>query len=142
FFPEPVRILVPNPGSGGAIGKVKLAENNSARPQNRVFFDYQFFSSVPLLTSGVDVTRITPGFEKTFIGPLGNLASFEVRVPMGLTLSSEILADAANDLESAEMGNLSLAVKFLFYEAPLMQMAFGMGLTLPTAEDVSLSLAD
>lgn len=142
FSPAPLHIVVPNPGSGGAIGKVKLAENNSARPQDRLFFDYQFFSSVPLLTNGVDVTRFTPGFEKTFIGPLGNLASFEVRVPMALTLNSEILADAANDLDSAEFGNVSLAAKFLFYEAPQLQMAFGMGITLPTAEDVSLSLND
>lgn len=142
FTPEPIVLLIPNPGSGGTVGKVKLADNNSARPQNRVFIDYQYFRAVPILAGGADVRRITTGIEKTFNGPAGMLGSVEVIVPMAVTISSDLIADGANSFSSSEFGNLGTVLKLLFYERPNLQMAAGAALTFPTADDVTLSRAD
>ena len=53
---------VPDPSS--LTGRLRVQDNNSAIPQDRVFFDYSFFHNSQLLPSGPDASRYTPGFEK------------------------------------------------------------------------------
>jgi hypothetical protein len=135
-------VTLPSPGSGGSVGMTKISDNNSARPQNRFFFDFQYFESVPIAQGGVDVRRFTPGFERAFYGPLGLYSSFEFRMPMALTLDSDVLANVPNDVNSAEYGNVAMTLKSLIYDSPTLDLAMGMRVTLPTADDVTLSLSD
>jgi hypothetical protein len=137
-----VLVNLPNPGSGGVVGKVKVADNNSARPQDRIYYDFQYFASVPLAASGVDVRRSTAGIEKTFYGPFGTLSSFDIRLPTAFTLDSNVLANAPTDTSSLETGNLAMTLKFLFHDTPAFDMAGGFSFTLPTADDVGLKLTD
>jgi hypothetical protein len=107
-----------------------------------VFYDFQYFASVPLAATGVDVRRSTVGVEKTFIAPLETLSSFEIRLPSAITLDSNVLANAPSDTSNLEMGNLIMTLKFLFHDAPAFDMAAGFSLTVPTADDVGLQLTD
>lgn len=133
-----VLICIPNPGDT-VVGRVKLSDNNSALPQDRIFFDYNYFHNVPLHVSGVDVNRFTPGFEKTFTDPFTNvLSSIQVRVPMATTLDSNVVADGPTNFDKFEMGNLNIALKTLLYEDAALTAAAGLGISLPTGDDLSV----
>ena len=131
--------FVPAPSAGGSVGRVRLSDNNSALPQNRLFFDYHYFKSVPLTDSGVDVNRFTPGFERKFLG--GN-ASVELRVPLAVTLDSNLTTDGATELTNGELGNVSVAAKFLLLKNATSTVAAGIGISLPTADEINVGLVD
>ncbi len=132
-------IVLPNPAAADFVGRVRIQDNNSPLPKDRVFFDYNFFHNVPLNASGVDVNRFAPGFEKTF---LNKMASIDVRIPMALTLDSSILADRATDTSNGEFGNLALISKFLLTSTETMAIAAGIGAAVPTADDLEFGLSD
>ena len=129
FFPSP----------GAVLGATKIAENTSPLPQDRIFFNYSYFDNTPLYPGGVNVSRFTPGIEKTFC--CGN-ASFELRVPMAVTLDSTILLDEGPDLSHGEFGNLALTPKLLICRSCRGALSLGMTITVPTADDVAGVLAD
>jgi hypothetical protein len=87
----------------------------------------------------VDVSRFTPGFEKTFC--CGN-ASFELRVPMAVTLDSAVVLDDGADLSHTEFGNLALTPKLLLRRSCRGALSMGMTVALPTADDVEGVLRD
>lgn len=62
-------------------GTFRIVENESPRPQNRVFFGYNFFDQVGgnLVTNSYDLHRMTVGFEYAF---LDQNASFGLRLPI------------------------------------------------------------
>ncbi len=124
-------IVLPSPGD--IIGRVRLSENNSAMPQDRVYFDYSYFHNVPLSFGGVAVHRFAPGAEKTF---LDGMASVEVRVPTGLSLSSDIVSGAPADVSHGEFGNIVISPKVLLAETESVAFAAGCGVALPTADDI------
>ena len=140
-FTRQIKIVLPNPGAGGAganVGRLKIAENTSPIPRDRVFFNFSYFDNVPLSQSGVNVKRFTPGFEKTL---LGGMVSFELRVPFASTLESEIIADGitGNDVE---LGNMFMAFKVLLLERESWIVSAGLSMTVPTADDLTVSLAN
>jgi hypothetical protein len=124
-------------GTGGAVvGRVKLSDNFSPIPRDRVFFDYSYFNNARLIEGGKDVNRFTPGFEKTF---LSGMASFEMRFPMLATLDSNITLDDQGRVANAhghEFGNISMILKGLLWADQRLAIAGGMGVTVPTADDV------
>jgi hypothetical protein len=126
-------------GTGGAVvGRVKLADNNSPLPRDRVFFDYNYFHNARIIAGGKSVNRFTPGFEKTF---LDGLASFEFRVPMLATLDSDLRLDGNNQVMNAhnnEFGNLTMILKGLLWYDQSVAISGGMGITVPTADDLRL----
>lgn len=130
---------VPSPGTGGAVGRTKIAENTSPIPRDRLLFDYSYFDSVPLVAGGVGVNRLTPGFEKTFCR--GRM-SFEMKIPTAVTLDSHILQDGGTDLSHGEMGNLTMTFKSLLLVRRTWAVSGGMTVTAPTADDLNLCLAD
>ncbi len=69
---------------------MKLSENTSPIPRDRVFVNYSYFDNVPLQQGGVDVNRFVPGFEKTFFN---GITSVEVRAPMASTLDQRSAHD-------------------------------------------------
>ncbi len=132
-------IDIPNPGAGGAVGRLKIADNTSPMPRDRLIFDYSFFRSVPLWPGGVDVNRFVLGFEKTF---LDELMSFELKAPMAVTLDSAIVADGVTDTTNEEFGNLALTFKGLLLRRQAWAMSAGLTIGAPTADDVRVFLAD
>ena len=139
FTPDPVTLLVPSPAAADIVGRVRIQDNNSPLPKDRVFFDYNFFHNVPFTSTGTDVNRFAPGIEKTF---WDRQASVEVRVPMALTLDSNVLTDGLTDSSSGEFGNLACAVKFLLTSTETTAIAAGLGVAAPTADDLEIGMTD
>lgn len=133
-----------SPGNGGFVGRNKLAENVSPMPRDRVFFNYSFFSNVPLTPSGplnpgaggTPVSRFTPGVEKTFFE---GATSLELRLPFASTLNQNIFADGTTNTTNLQFGNISLIGKGLIYRSDTFNMSTGMQITVPTAPDISAS---
>lgn len=128
-------ICVPSPGTS-AVGRVKIAENTSPIPRDRVFVNYSYFHNVPLGRGGVDVDRFVPGFEKTFFS---GMTSIEMRFPFAATLDSNLLTDGPHDTSNAEYGNMSLVSKTLLIRNQVWAMSGGIQVALPTADDVTIS---
>jgi hypothetical protein len=71
------------------VGRTKIADDNSPLPRDRFIFNYDYFNNASL-GSGIDVSRISLGVEKTF---LDQQASVELRIPFASTLDSTSTAD-------------------------------------------------
>jgi hypothetical protein len=82
------------------------------------------------------VNRYTPGIEKTFFN--GN-ASLEFRLPFASTVSPDITTGAATGMQTL-LGDLVLTGKVLLYNDHTVALSSGVAVTLPTAEDVRVSL--
>lgn len=137
---QPLTLVdVPSPAVGGAVGRVKIAENTSPMPRDRVFFNYSYFQNVPLTQTGINVNRFTPGFEKTFNE---GTSSIEFRAPFATTLSSNVSATGVSDGDQLEFGNLSLTYKTLFYRDDDLAFSGGIQVGLPTADPVNVNLSD
>jgi hypothetical protein len=132
-------LYIPNPGSGGVVGRSKIAEDTSPIPQDRILFDYSFFDNVPLTPGGVNVHRFTPGFEKTFFD---GMMSFEMKVPVAVTLDSTITQDGGTDLSHGEFGDIAMTLKVLLMQWEHFALTGGLMVTVPTARDTNLVLAD
>jgi hypothetical protein len=139
FTPERVIINVPSPGGGGSVGRMKIAESNSPIPRDRVFFSYSLFHNVPFDSRDPDVNRYTPGFEKTFWNGRG---SVELNVPFASTLDSNMVAGELTNGSHTEFGNATGIVKFLLWNDENWAFAGGLGVGVPTADDVIVSRAD
>lgn len=131
FYPTRVTPINTSPGTGGGVGRLKLAENTSVLPQDRVYFGYQYFNGVPLTANGTNVNRYVPGFEKTFFN--GN-TSVEVRVPFAGTLDST--QDVTNiGATNTQLGNVTVFLKGLIYSSDTVAFGGGLSITTPTAND-------
>src|SRR5690606_16802252 len=54
-------IELPGPNVADIVGRVRLQDNHSALPVDRVFFDYNYFHNAIFTGNGVDVNRFEPG---------------------------------------------------------------------------------
>ena len=131
--------LVSNPITGGTdpgvtTGRMMVSENTSPLPRDRVFFNSSYFDGTRLAPGGINVSRFTPGFEKTFFN--GD-ASIEVRTPFASTLSSTIdTSSGAATSNDVQWGNVTMYAKALAYRSQTFALSTGMGITLPTANNV------
>ncbi len=128
-------IDVANPAGGGVVGRVKIAEDSNPLPRDRFIFDYDYFSNTPLVAGGFDVHRFALGVEKTFFD---RRMSFEVRVPFASTLDSS--STQGFESRSTELGNIRLSVKGLLWRSEVLNVASGLGIHLPTANDTRVAL--
>lgn len=129
---------VPSPSTGGAVvGRLKIAENASPLPRDRVFVGYSYFDNVPLIAGGVNVNRLVPGFEKTLFD---QTASIRVRVPMATTLDSNVNLDGRTTDDHGELGNVTIDYKHLLVSRDDYYVSAGLGVALPTADDLAIQL--
>jgi hypothetical protein len=110
-------------------GAFKIAENESPRPQNRVFGTFNYFSDVNGSLNAPDfpqtnVYRGVCGFEKTLLD--GN-ASIGLRVPI-------IQMEGDHSIASDGFGDLSFVLKYAFINNPDTVLSGGMVVTAPTGE--------
>jgi hypothetical protein len=101
-------------------GAFKIAENESPRPTDRVYFNFNYFNNVDLGGTKGNVYRETLGFEKTF---LNGDASIGMRLPF-LTLPGR-----DNDI-----GDVSLIFKYAFINDSTTGnvLSAGLMITAPT----------
>jgi hypothetical protein len=130
------------PGAGGS-RRVKIGENNSPIPQDRVFFMYNHFHNVyafealeftPIPTPvqrQLPVDRYILGIEKTF---LDEWWSVEVRMPFNGTIAVESQDFSVN---GGNYGNLAVIVKRLLYMDQSFGLAAGLGFDLPTGSSAT-----
>jgi hypothetical protein len=129
----------PSPSAGGIVGRTKVSDDNGVLPADRFIFDYDFFNTVPLTPQGNNVHRFSPGFEKTFFD---QRASIEVRLPFASTISTDIVADGITNDGRGAFGDVHLTLKGLLYGDPVLNVAGGLGIDIPTADAITVSLVD
>jgi hypothetical protein len=129
---------VPSPSSGGIVGRQKISDDNSPFPRDRIIFNYDYFSATPLGFNGADVHRFSPGIEMTFFD---QWASGEIRFPFAGTLSSNLIADAFTPRQTV-FGNITTAVKWLFFRSSCLNFSAGSSFAFPTAPDQYIKLSD
>lgn len=119
--------------------RVKIAENDKALPEDRVFVLYNHFNhaldyaselgSLPVRRS-LDVDRYTFGFEKTlFCG----CWSVEMRMPLA---GESQFATSEFGVSGGNVGNLAVILKRLIYRSDTTAVAIGLGMDTPTGSDV------
>jgi hypothetical protein len=137
---DPVyRISVPTPGVT-TIGAIKIAENSSPMPRDRIFFNYSLFDNVQLPPNAFNINRFTPGFEKTFFD---RRASIEMRMPFATTLNTgDMITDGSTSTSKLQFGNLSVTFKGLVYATQSVAMSVGLQLQAPTAGSTRVYTAD
>jgi len=123
--------------TGGGSRYSPISENNRPLPTDRVFFVYNGFDNAVTTTSlttrntfDSDLQRYTMGFEKTFFD---GWASIEMRLPV---LNSIDIQTPGNFSSSGNVGNLTLIYKQLLMQSDDTAIAAGMGLGLPTGDDL------
>lgn len=131
-------LQLPSPGSWAG-GRQKTAENNSPLPRHRVYFNYNYFDNVPLLSGGVNVQRFTPGLEIPFFD---NRFSIEARFPFAMTADNNILLGGETDSSNLQFGNISTLFKYLFYQSDTTAVSAVLGVSAPTADDLHVRLTD
>lgn len=133
------RITFPDLASGGVTGIQKLVENSSPIPRDRLLFNYSFYNNVQFTPGGLDVNRYVVGFEKTFFD---QLCSIELRAPFASTLNSDMypnsFPNSPPNSTNTEFGNLTLYGKALLLTGDTFAIGAGLGVSLPTANDINL----
>lgn len=132
-------VFVGIPSPGEVIGRLKIGNNGSPLPHDRVFLNYSDFQDVPLFPGGVNVRRIVPGAERTFFD--GRM-SLQIRVPIALTLDTDIEADGITDTSKSELGDVAVTLKHLLHRSETYALSAGLTVTAPTAQDVRIVLSD
>ena len=126
------------PSAGGTVGKTKLSDDSSPLPRDRFIFSYDFFAKTALVPGGYDVSRFSPGFEKTFFN---GRASAEVRFPFASTLDSTSSFDGLSN-RATEFGDINLTLKGLIFSGSAVNVSTGLGISFPTADDAVLRGSD
>jgi hypothetical protein len=114
-------------------GAFKITENDSPRPQDRVFLTYNYFQSVNTFGGPpYELNRWTLGAEKTF---LDGDASVEFRLPI-------LLKDGSSGGPLDGFGDLTLISKFAFLNNRETGNVFSGGLVLTVPTGRSIIVAD
>ena len=105
---------------------LKIVENMSPVPTNRIFFNYHLFNNPLVSADGrtLDLHRYIFGFEKTTSS--GN-ASFELRVPLATGLNAAQDQFIADNNTGTEFGNVTFALKALLVERDFFSVSAGCG---------------
>ncbi len=137
-------ITVAFPSAGG--NRVKIAEQNSALPTDRIFFYYNHFQNAirQSVATGpgapahgfkdASLDRYTFGLEKTYHD--GN-CSIEFRLPITGGFSS---STPEFSMSGGTTGNLAVVLKQLVYDSDTHVAAIGIGVGVPTGSDVTATL--
>lgn len=118
----------PPPGARAAspifpsVRNLKLSENQSPRPQDRVFFNFNYYNNVNDTINRRDLSPITQmkayvynfGIEKTFNNGLGSIG---IRVPLD-NLTANSYGNIVSTPTSTAPGNLTIFAKYILAQNP------------------------
>jgi len=129
------------PTAGGS-RRVKIAENDSPIPVDRVFFNYNHFHNVfqlseqitqppglPPTVRQVPIDRYTVGVEKTMAE---GEYSVELRLPFNGTFDEQLQTVG---VDGGNIGNLAIVFKSLLYSDEELAIGAGLGIDTPTGSD-------
>jgi hypothetical protein len=136
--PKMIAIDVPTPAGGGVVERTKIGEDNNPLPRDRVFFTYDYFNRVPFPNGDFDAHSFVLGSEKTFFD---QLASVEVRIPFASTLDPDIVMGNGNSRDG-EFGDVNITLKGLLFSSQTLNVAAGLGISVPTGPDTRVFLPD
>ena len=122
------------PSSGGVVGRIKLADDNSPIPRDRVILDYDLYGGTILTPGGYDVHRFAAGVEKTFFC---GMTSVELLMPFASTLDPVNTVGGFSN-RATEWGNLNVILKALVLTSNELDVAAGVGIAFPTGPDAVL----
>ncbi len=136
--------------------RLNISEGNTPLPTDRVYFSYRHFNNATQTrvfsnSENFDVDRFTIAGERTFFD---GMMSVEARLPLENRLTSEVSTNIVQfDPPSipgfvtgidpiiggrrVELANISMIFKALLLERKTFALSAGLGITLPTAEDVN-----
>ncbi len=120
--------------------RFKATHNNSAVPQTRIFASANYFHDAQFATSAAgDTQQVSPwnyelGAEYAF---WCNMASVQVRVPMNYGFEND-LTNAVPLATGNEFGNVQVALKTVLCQDACTTWSAGLGLDLPTADDLTV----
>ena len=129
------------------LGRMNPGEHNSPLPRNRAYAIYKHYdnaletkvcdySHYPLQQSDRGIDQYLLGFEKTFHC---KRSSLELRMPLLSSGNSQFAGFGSDD---ASIGNLGIIGKRLLNNNRCNPISIGCGLTVPTGDDTTFSLAD
>lgn len=139
---EPTESHADLPLAGGC-GRLNIADNNNALPQDRIYFLYNHFQNAITAegigragfgteASSLPLDRYTFGIEKTFGS---GLYSVEVRMPLaGESWPSGVSGNGT--------GNLSVVLKTVLRKTDSGVLSAGLGVETPTGGNVTFDSAD
>ena len=139
--PRPPPLPPPSKASSfvASVRGVKISENQSPAPQDRIFYSFNFFAEVnqhvnqrfEASVDGLRVYREILGFEKTFCGGDG---SFGMRLPINTVNANSTITGRFAKLagESTAVGDLSLFGKYVFARDPATGSLVSGGLAIST----------
>jgi hypothetical protein len=140
FLPQ-ARGRAPIPVAVPSVRSFKIAEDESARPQDRVYFDFNYFNNVNRSVNerlgspfhNIEVYRETFGLEKTF---LNGDASVGLRLPLN-TVTAESTIDGLPGTDHTDIGDLSIIGKYVFWRdcSSGSLLSAGLAVTTPTGPD-------
>lgn len=117
----------------GGYRSYKITENNNPRPEDRVFFNYNYYSNaLQSLATRSDLSGFTFGAEKTFCG---GCASVELRLPFAVGLNAD---QTGTNLLGTEFGDVTLWFKSIIAQNCRNTLSSGLGIGLPTARSAIL----
>jgi hypothetical protein len=133
--------------------RLNISESNTPLPTDRVYYSYRHFHNTTKLKvyqfdEQLHIDRYTLGIERA---TPGGMFSVEVRIPMEYRLTSEFESITAPDLNvvdlviaeeerRVELANISTIFKLLLVDREAFVLSGGLGVTLPTAQDVDWDL--
>ena len=134
---------LPPPGKASsfvdAVRGLKISENQSPAPQDRVFYTFNFFAEVnqhlnkkfEASVDGLRVFREVLGFEKTFHDGDG---SFGIRMPINTVSANSTITGHFAKLAgtSTAVGDLSFFAKYVFLRDPASGSLVSGGLAIST----------
>jgi len=142
---EAFRVLIPQV----ARGAFKISDNESPRPQDRVFAFYNYFQVKALagITQTIDIHREVIGFEKTF---LDGDASVGIRLPFFQVNAPAIpgavpgfgIKATADAITQSDVGDLTIVTKYAFINdrATGNVLSGGLVVTAPTGPGETLAI--
>lgn len=123
----------------GGDRRMKISENNSPIPRDRIYFTFNHFKHALVTANGreMGLNRYTFGGEKTFLDGLG---SVEVRAPFAHGLAATQIRDGISSNEDTVFGNVSIVPKLVLASGQDWLVSAGVGINLPTASNSSVSM--
>ncbi len=135
-FPGAARDFIPVPGPGVSARRIKISENFSPEVRDRFFTNYNFFNDA---YGGLgDISRYILGFERILVE---DLISIEARLPMAGTYGSFQEIDRP-ERRNFELGNATVIAKAVLLRTNRFLLSGGTGVTMPTADDTSLTIGN
>lgn len=127
--------------TSGGVGRMKFAEGGTVLPQDRIFFRHNYLSGVRYSDSRMELNRFVFGFERAM---LDGLFSLEMRAPFATDAADASTLDGTMLIngEHTRFGNLTFNLKTLLIEWKNFALSGGLGIGLPSAQDVTVQYAD